>query len=143
MRSFARLNAAKQAKEVSPSDAFAETFEAVIGIECHVQLNTVTKAFCSCRNEYGAEPNTHVCPVCLGHPGTLPALNSAVVEKSVLAGLALNCNISRESKFDRKQYVDVAVSSIIEYCRSPTPLVAPPSQILLSRSPKRLPDLAV
>ena len=136
MRSFARLNAAKQAKEASPSDAFAETFEAVIGIECHVQLNTVTKAFCSCRNEYGADPNTHVCPVCLGHPGTLPALNSAVVEKSVLAGLALNCNISRESKFDRKQYVDVAVSLIIEYCRSPTPPVPPPRRYFYPDLPK-------
>jgi aspartyl-tRNA(Asn)/glutamyl-tRNA(Gln) amidotransferase subunit B len=88
----------------SPVDAFSVDFEAVIGIECHVQLNTATKAFCSCKNEYGAHPNSLVCPVCLGHPGTLPSLNSAVVEKSILAGLALNCTISRESKFDRKQY---------------------------------------
>lgn len=99
----ARLNA-KSKQEASLSDTLAETFEAVIGIECHVQLNTTTKAFCSCKNEYGATPNTHICPICLGHPGTLPSLNAAVVEKSVLAGLALNCNISRESKFDRKQY---------------------------------------
>jgi aspartyl-tRNA(Asn)/glutamyl-tRNA(Gln) amidotransferase subunit B len=76
----------------------------VIGIECHVQLNTATKAFCSCPNEYGAEPNTNICPICLGHPGTLPLLNSEVVRKSVMAGLALNCSIQRESKFDRKQY---------------------------------------
>ena len=117
-RSLPRLNAAKsppagdtkkqskggKGKEASPVEALSETFEAVIGIECHVQLNTVTKAFCSCKNEYGAEPNTHVCPICLGHPGTLPSLNKAVVEKSVLAGLALNCQISTESKFDRKQY---------------------------------------
>lgn len=124
-RSLARLNAAKapdsgtkQSKggkggkggnaangtETSKAERLSESYEAVIGIECHVQLNTATKAFCSCKNEYGAKPNTLVCPVCLGHPGTLPSLNRAVVEKSVLAGLALNCQISKESKFDRKQY---------------------------------------
>lgn len=82
----------------------AQDYEAVIGIEVHVQLNTKTKAFCSCRSEYGAQPNTVVCPVCLGHPGTLPVLSEGVVHKALLAGLALNCTINQQSKFDRKQY---------------------------------------
>ncbi|GAB4815401.1 hypothetical protein N2152v2_002447 [Parachlorella kessleri] len=79
-------------------------YEAVIGIETHVQLNTRTKAFCGCPSEFGAEPNSNVCPVCLGHPGTLPVLNEGLVRKAVLAGLALNCQVARQSKFDRKQY---------------------------------------
>eukprot|EP00850_Spirogloea_muscicola_P017800 SM000156S02156 [mRNA] locus=s156:329129:333587:+ [translate_table: standard] len=79
-------------------------FEAVIGIETHVQLGTSTKAFCSCASQYGAEPNTNVCPVCMGLPGTLPVLNECVVEAAVKVGLALNCKIALRSKFDRKQY---------------------------------------
>lgn len=79
-------------------------FEAVIGIETHVQLSTITKAFCSCPYSYGAQPNTTICPVCMGLPGTLPVLNSKVVEFAVRLGLALNCSISMSSKFDRKQY---------------------------------------
>ncbi|KAI8466141.1 MAG: GatB/GatE catalytic domain-containing protein [Monoraphidium minutum] len=79
-------------------------FETVIGIETHVQLQTRTKAFCGCPNQYGGEPNAHVCPVCLGHPGTLPVLNGEMVKLAVKAGLALNCDIARRSKFDRKQY---------------------------------------
>eukprot|EP00192_Tetraselmis_astigmatica_P024483 CAMPEP_0117661272 /NCGR_PEP_ID=MMETSP0804-20121206/7449_1 /TAXON_ID=1074897 /ORGANISM="Tetraselmis astigmatica, Strain CCMP880" /LENGTH=530 /DNA_ID=CAMNT_0005468129 /DNA_START=414 /DNA_END=2006 /DNA_ORIENTATION=- len=81
-----------------------QEYEAVIGIETHVQLLTRTKAYCSCPNEYGAEPNTHVCPVCLGQPGALPVLNQEVVAKAVAAGLALGSNIACSSKFDRKQY---------------------------------------
>jgi hypothetical protein len=76
----------------------------VIGIETHVQLCTKTKAFCACRNEYGAASNSHVCPVCSGQPGALPVLNSEAVRLGVLAGLALNSRISAVSKFDRKQY---------------------------------------
>jgi aspartyl-tRNA(Asn)/glutamyl-tRNA(Gln) amidotransferase subunit B len=79
-------------------------FEAIIGIETHVQLDTKSKAFCSCKSEYGAPPNTHVCPVCTGQPGALPVLNSDVVKLGILAGLALNCRIRETSKFDRKQY---------------------------------------
>ena len=79
-------------------------YEAVIGIETHVQLLTRSKAFCSCANEYGAPANTLVCPVCSGQPGALPVLNSEVVRLGVLAGLALNCDIAAVSKFDRKQY---------------------------------------
>ncbi|CAN6372309.1 unnamed protein product [Urochloa humidicola] len=79
-------------------------FEAVIGIETHVQLSTVTKAFCSCPYNYGSQPNSTICPTCMGHPGTLPVLNEKVVECAVKLGLALNCEISMTSKFDRKQY---------------------------------------
>ena len=75
-----------------------------IGLEFHAELKTRTKIFCSCPTESGAEPNTHVCPVCLGLPGVLPVLNRRVVELAVKAGLALNCEISRFSKFDRKNY---------------------------------------
>ncbi len=79
-------------------------FECVIGLEVHVELNTATKAFCSCKTDFGAEPNTQVCPVCLGHPGTLPVLNEKVVEKAVQVGLALGCEVSERSRFDRKNY---------------------------------------
>ena len=79
-------------------------YEAVIGIETHVQLNTNTKAFCNCSTTYGNEPNTQTCPVCLGFPGTLPALNANVVKKAVKLGLGLNCEVRTRSKFDRKQY---------------------------------------
>ena len=79
-------------------------WEAVIGLEVHVQLNTETKIFCSCRNEFGAEPNTNVCPVCLGFPGVLPVFNEKVLESAVKVGLALNCRIANYSKFDRKNY---------------------------------------
>ncbi|XBI45062.1 hypothetical protein VPH35_109610 [Triticum aestivum] len=79
-------------------------FESVIGIETHVQLSTITKAFCSCTNNYGSQPNSTVCPTCMGHPGTLPVLNAKVVECAVKMSLALNCKISMTSKFDRKQY---------------------------------------
>lgn len=79
-------------------------YEAVIGLEVHAELKTKSKIFCSCTTEFGGEPNTHVCPVCLGLPGTLPVLNKQVVELSVKAGLALNCQIASFSKFDRKNY---------------------------------------
>jgi aspartyl-tRNA(Asn)/glutamyl-tRNA(Gln) amidotransferase subunit B len=79
-------------------------YEAVIGLEVHVQLNTRTKMFCACRNEYGGEPNTHNCPVCLGLPGALPAPNEEAVRKTILAGLMLDCAIARRCKWDRKNY---------------------------------------
>lgn len=81
-----------------------KNFEAVIGIETHVQLSTLTKAFCGCPYNYGAEPNSSLCPVCMGLPGALPVLNSKVIESAVKLGLALNCKLSLSSKFDRKQY---------------------------------------
>lgn len=79
-------------------------YEAVIGLEVHVELKTKTKIFCGCPTEFGGEPNTHVCPICLGLPGTLPVLNKKVLEYAIKAGLALNCQIAEFSKFDRKNY---------------------------------------
>ncbi len=79
-------------------------YEAVIGLEVHTELRSATKIFCSCKTSFGAEPNTNVCPVCLGLPGVLPVLNKKVLEFAVRTGLALNCEISRYSKFDRKNY---------------------------------------
>lgn len=79
-------------------------FEAVIGLEVHAQLLTDTKIFCGCRNEFGAPPNTNVCPVCLGMPGSLPVLNRRAVEFAVKAALALNCKINEYSVFARKHY---------------------------------------
>ena len=79
--------------------------EPVIGLEIHVQLKTKSKMFCPCaRGEEGAEPNTNVCPVCMGHPGTLPVPNRQAIRWTVMAGLALNCEVSKHSKFDRKSY---------------------------------------
>lgn len=79
-------------------------FELVAGIETHVQLKTRTKLFCSCAIQFGAPPNTQVCPVCLGHPGSLPVLNRAAFELGMRAALALNCRIAAFTKFDRKNY---------------------------------------
>lgn len=80
-------------------------FELVSGLETHIELSTNTKIFCSCSTQFGGEPNTHCCPVCIGLPGTLPKLNRKVVEYAILAGLATNCEISAVSKMDRKNYV--------------------------------------
>ena len=80
------------------------TYQAVIGLEFHVHLATRTKMFCSCRVTYGEEPNTHTCPVCLGHPGALPVTNEKAVELGVMAGLALNCEVAPRAVFARKNY---------------------------------------
>lgn len=80
------------------------SYEAVIGLEVHVQLNTKTKIFCGCSTEFGAPANTHVCPVCMGQPGVLPVFNEEVLHKAILAGLAIQANIAEFSKFDRKNY---------------------------------------
>jgi len=79
-------------------------YEAVIGLEVHVELSTASKMFCGCRNEFGGEPNTHVCPVCLGMPGSLPVINRRAVEYLCKAGFALGCAVAPHSKFDRKNY---------------------------------------
>jgi aspartyl-tRNA(Asn)/glutamyl-tRNA(Gln) amidotransferase subunit B len=81
-----------------------EDYEITVGLEVHAQLATNTKIFCGCKNEFGAEPNTHTCPVCLGLPGTLPVLNEQAVEYIIKAGLALDCDLATFSKFDRKNY---------------------------------------
>ena len=81
-----------------------EDYELIVGLEVHAELSTKTKIFCSCPTEFGAEPNTHICPVCMALPGALPVLNEKVVEYAVKAGLATNCEIEKNSKNDRKNY---------------------------------------
>lgn len=80
------------------------SFETVIGLEVHVELKTNSKIFCSCSTEFGAPPNSHTCPVCLGHPGVLPVLNKQAVEFAMKASMALNCEVAELTKFDRKNY---------------------------------------
>src|SRR5579875_3462566 len=82
----------------------ATEYEAVIGLEVHSQLLTRSKCFCGCSTEFGAAPNTHVCPVCMGMPGTLPVFNRRVLELAVRMGLAVHCEISPRSIFARKNY---------------------------------------
>jgi aspartyl-tRNA(Asn)/glutamyl-tRNA(Gln) amidotransferase subunit B len=79
-------------------------FEPVIGLEVHAQLRTATKIFCACSTSFGAPPNTHTCPVCLGMPGVLPVLNKKVVEYTMRMALATNCAVAGESRFARKNY---------------------------------------
>ena len=79
-------------------------YEAVIGLEVHAQIRTASKMFCACPNCYGSEPNTNVCPVCMGYPGVLPVPNKEAIRKTVIAGLLTNCTIAKYSKFDRKSY---------------------------------------
>jgi aspartyl-tRNA(Asn)/glutamyl-tRNA(Gln) amidotransferase subunit B len=81
-----------------------EKFEVVIGLEVHVELNTKTKMFCGCRNDFGDEPNTNVCPVCLGLPGALPVVNKRAVESAIKIGLAIGCDIAPNGRFARKNY---------------------------------------
>ena len=82
----------------------ATNYEAVIGLEVHVELNTNTKMFCSCAIDFGGEPNTRTCPICLGHPGSLPVVNGKAIEAAIRLGLALGCDIAPVSQFHRKNY---------------------------------------
>jgi len=79
-----------------------DKYEIVVGLETHAELNTRTKIFCGCKNEFGGAPNTNCCPVCMGMPGALPVLNEQVVFSAVKMGHALNCKINLKSKMDRK-----------------------------------------
>ncbi len=90
--------------QLMPYEQAIEQFEVVIGLEVHVELNTKSKMFCGCKNEFGSEPNTNVCPICIGLPGALPAVNKKAVESSIAIGLALGCDIAKTCRFARKNY---------------------------------------
>ena len=85
-------------------DEALAAFDPVLGLEVHVELNTASKMFCGCSTEFGAEPNTHTCPVCLGLPGSLPVVNAKAIESAIRIGLALNCTIASWCRFARKNY---------------------------------------
>ena len=90
--------------QLMPYEEAIEKFEVVIGLEVHVELNTQSKMFCGCANEFGSEPNTNVCPTCIGLPGSLPSVNRKAVESSIAIGLALGCQIAPSGRFARKNY---------------------------------------
>lgn len=90
--------------ELLDYDEVIASYEPVLGLEVHVELSTATKMFCGCANRFGGEPNTQVCPVCLGLPGSLPVLNQSAVESAIRIGLALNCDIAPWGRFARKNY---------------------------------------
>jgi aspartyl-tRNA(Asn)/glutamyl-tRNA(Gln) amidotransferase subunit B len=90
--------------ELMDYDEVVTRFDPVLGLEVHVELHTKTKMFCGCANEFGGEPNTHVCPVCLAAPGALPVVNGVAVESAIRIGLALNCEIAEWCRFARKNY---------------------------------------
>ncbi|MDF7808687.1 Asp-tRNA(Asn)/Glu-tRNA(Gln) amidotransferase subunit GatB [Pontiellaceae bacterium B12219] len=97
-------------------------YEATIGLETHVMQKTNTKMFCSCKYEYGAEPNTHVCPTCLGYPGALPVMNEKAIELICKAGLLLGCEINPYSKWDRKNYFYPDMSKNYQITQADEPL---------------------
>src|SRR6187431_1506747 len=90
--------------ELIDYDEVISRYDPVMGMEVHVELSTATKMFCGCANNFGAEPNTNVCPVCLGLPGALPVVNAVAVESAIRIGLALNCSIAEWCRFARKNY---------------------------------------
>jgi len=98
-------------------------YEMIVGLEVHAELRTQSKMFCSCGASYGAPPNTHVCPTCLGMPGALPVLDETAVEFAVRAGLALNCTISRTSWFDRKNYYYPDDCFAFSHSKPPPPVI--------------------
>ena len=97
-------------------------FETVMGLEVHVELKTNTKIFCNCTTEFGGEPNTHVCPVCMGLPGALPVLNKEVVKYAIKAGLATNCEITKVGRQDRKNYFYPDLGKAYQISQGDTPL---------------------
>src|SRR3984957_9921875 len=101
------MSSSAQAESLHPKVATPEEigkYEAVIGLEVHVQLNTRTKIFCGCPTGFGAPPNSNVCSVCLGLPGALPMLNRRAVEMAIQAALATHCHVNAFSRFARKNY---------------------------------------
>lgn len=97
-------------------------FQLVSGLETHVELSTKTKIFCSCTTEFGGEPNTHCCPICIGLPGTMPRLNKQVVRYAIMAGLATNCTINNIAKMDRKNYCYPDLSKAYQVSQYDKPL---------------------
>ncbi|MEI7879658.1 MAG: Asp-tRNA(Asn)/Glu-tRNA(Gln) amidotransferase subunit GatB [bacterium] len=97
------------------------TYRITIGLEVHVQLKTKSKMFCACSTDFGSEPNTHICPVCMGYPGSLPVMNREAIRLTVISGLMLGCRINPHSKFDRKNYFypDMPKNYQITQCDKP------------------------
>jgi aspartyl-tRNA(Asn)/glutamyl-tRNA(Gln) amidotransferase subunit B len=103
-------------------DEVISRYEPVIGLETHVELGTASKMFCGCSTEFGAEPNTHCCPVCLGLPGAIPVANATAVESTIKIGLALNCTIATKSRFARKNYFYPDMPKNFQISQSDEPL---------------------
>ncbi len=115
------------------------TFETVIGLEVHLQLKTKTKIFCGCANQFGQEPNSHTCPVCLGLPGTLPVLNKEALRSCIKVGLALNCQISPFIRFDRKNYYYPDLPKGYQISQHPLPVANDGFiNIAVNKIPKRI-----
>ena len=114
-------------------------YNVVIGLEVHSELNTATKCFCRCKNEFGGEPNTHCCPVCTGMPGALPVLNREAVKKAITMGLAVGCEINNYSVFERKNYFYPDLSKAYQISQLEYPLcVGGHIDITIDGKPKRI-----